>query len=190
MNLGNKIVIVGSTGSGKTTFAGRLSKLLDIPHVQLDSLFWKPDWCESTNEEFRTKVEDAVSQDKWIIDGNYARNQDITTGNADTIIWLDYPLYKITYRVIKRSLKRVWTKEPLWHNNRESFGKLFSHDSIVLFAITSYNRKNSRYRVMINDKSIRAKWIRIRNSKDYRKFWEKVNSNNKYQIPNNKFNRN
>ncbi len=172
MDLGNKIVIVGSTGSGKTTFAGRLSKLLNIPHVQLDSLFWKPDWRESTNEEFRAKVEEAVSQDKWIIDGNYARNQDITTGNADTVIWLDYPLYKITFRVVKRSLSRVITKQPMWHNNRETFRKLFSKDSIVLFAITSYNKKNSRYKVMINDKSTGIKWIRIRNGREYKEFWD------------------
>lgn len=174
MNLGNKIVIVGSTGSGKTTLGSKLSKLLDIPHVQLDSLFWKPNWCESTNDEFRAKVEEAVSQDKWIIDGNYARNQDITTGNADTIIWLDYPLYKITFRVLKRSIKRVLTKEPLWHNNRESFRKLFSKDSIVLFAITSYNRKNSRYRIMINDRSTGVKWIRIRNGREYNKLLDQI----------------
>jgi adenylate kinase family enzyme len=176
MNLGNKIVIVGPNGSGKTTFGRKLSQITGIPHYELDSLFWKPDWHESTNGEFRSKVDVVTSLDKWIIDGNYARNQDLTISRTNTVIWLDYPLYKITFRVLKRSIKRAITGEPLWHNNRESFRKMFSRDSIVLFAITSYKRKNSRYRVMINDKSTGIKWIRIRNSGEYKEFLKKLNS--------------
>jgi adenylate kinase family enzyme len=175
MNLGKRILVVGANGSGKTTFSKKLSHNLKIPHYELDNIFWKPDWQESENEEFRAKVEKVTTGDSWIIDGNYARNQDLTLGRAETVIWLDYPLYKIVYRVTKRSLIRSFTKEPLWHNNTESCRKMFSKDSIILFAIQSYPRKSKRYNKIISSKEyVNVNWIRIKNKKDEIMFWETV----------------
>ncbi|HMQ81214.1 MAG TPA: AAA family ATPase [Ignavibacteria bacterium] len=74
MILGKKILVVGANGSGKTTFANRLSKILNITHYELDNIFWKPDWKESENEEFRAKVDEVTQTESWIIDGNYSRN--------------------------------------------------------------------------------------------------------------------
>jgi len=176
VNLGERILVVGANGSGKTTFAKKLSQKLKITHYELDNIFWKPDWQESENEEFRAKVEKVTTGISWIIDGNYARNQDLTLGRAETVIWLDYPLYKIIFRVTKRSLIRSFTKEPLWHNNTESYRKMFSKDSIILFAIQSYPRKSKRYNKLINSKEyVNVKWIRIKNRKNEQEFWENIN---------------
>lgn len=175
MDLGKRIVVVGANGSGKTTFAKKLSGNLNITHYELDNIFWKPDWQESENGEFRAKVEKVISADSWIIDGNYARNQDLTLFRAETVIWLDYPLYKIIYRVTKRSLIRSFTKEPLWHNNTESYRKMFSKDSIILFAIQSYPGKSKRYNKLINSKEyVNVNWIRIKNKIDEIMFWESL----------------
>lgn len=177
MNLSKRILVVGANGSGKTTFAKRLSHKLNITHYELDNIFWKPDWQESENGEFRARVQKVTTGDCWIIDGNYARNQDITLARAETIIWLDYPLYKIIFRVTKRSLIRSFTKEPLWHNNTESFSKMFSKDSIILFAIQSFPRKAKRYNKLINSKEyVYVNWIRIKSRKDERIFWESVSN--------------
>ena len=173
MNLGRKILVVGANGSGKTTFAKKLSKILNITHYELDNIFWKPDWQESKNDEFRAKVDEITQSDSWIIDGNYSRNQDLTIGRADSIIWLDVPYYKMLYRVTKRSLYRIISQKPLWHNNRESFGKLFSKDSIILFAMRTYGRKNTKYKRLVSGNEYPGKnWVRITNSRDEKKFWE------------------
>jgi adenylate kinase family enzyme len=177
MNLGKRILVVGANGSGKTTFAKKLSLELKITRYELDNIFWKPGWQETENGEFRAKVEKVTQEDSWIIDGNYARNQDLTLSRAETVIWLDYPLYKIIYRVTKRSLIRSFTKEPLWHNNTESYRKMFSRDSIILFAIQSYPRKSKRYNRLINSKEFNnVNWIRIKNRKDEQEFWENINN--------------
>jgi adenylate kinase family enzyme len=176
MNLGRKILVVGANGSGKTTFAKKLSKILNMTHYELDNIFWKPDWMESENAEFRAKVDEVTLGDSWIVDGNYSRNQDLTIGRADTIIWLDVPYSKMLYRVTKRSLNRIVTQKPLWHNNRESLGKLFSKSSIVLFASRTYRSKNSKYSRLINGNEYTGKkWIRIKSNREERRFWREIN---------------
>lgn len=169
--------MVGANGSGKTTFAGKLSLKLKIRHYELDSIFWKPNWQESENKEFRAKVDELTQKDSWIIDGNYSRNQDLTIGRADTIIWLDVTYSKMLYRVTKRSFYRMLTQKPLWHNNRESFGKLFSKDSIILFASRTYGTKNAKYNRLINgSENSNKQWIRIKSNREERKFWSEINS--------------
>jgi adenylate kinase family enzyme len=176
LNLGTKILVVGANGSGKTTFAGKLSFRLNIKHYELDNIFWKPNWQESDNSEFRGKVDEVTQKDSWVIDGNYSRNQDLTIGRADSIIWLDVPYSKMLYRVTKRSLYRILTQKPLWHNNRERIGKLFSKDSIILFAMRTYSSKNSKYNRLISGIEYPGKkWIRIKNSLQEYKFWSELN---------------
>ena len=68
-----RINVVGTSGSGKSTFAKSIAKKFNAPYVQMDEIFWKPNWKESCDEEFFSKVEEVVSTDRWILDGNYTR---------------------------------------------------------------------------------------------------------------------
>lgn len=81
---GRRIAIVGTSGSGKTTVAARLASSLGLPHVELDALFWRPDWRQANLEEFRASVDTATSGEGWICDGNYSRARDIVLPRADT----------------------------------------------------------------------------------------------------------
>ena len=173
MNLGNKIVILGPTAAGKTTFSKKLSDYLNITHIELDDLFWKPNWVTSDNLEFRQKLNEKTSKGKWIVDGNYSMYKDLTVMRADTVIWLDYALPAITYRVIKRSLKRSITREVLWNNNRESIRRMFIKDSIILFAIRSYKKKrNDNLSIIENPELKHINWIVIKNKREEREFWK------------------
>lgn len=172
---GRKILVIGPNGSGKTTFAKKLSQKINIPYYELDNIYWKPNWGESSNDEFRTNVDNVTSNIEWIVDGNYARNQDLTLARADTIIWLDYPFIKIIYRVLKRTIVRSITKEPLWHNNKESLSRMFSKDSIILFAIRSYKRKSRRYgKLMNSEEAGEINWVRISNKREESEFWNQL----------------
>lgn len=88
----NKIIVIGPSGSGKSEFSRKLNKILNIDIYHLDNIFWNSDKTHITREEFDIKLNDILSKDRWIIDGDYSRTYEIRFVNADTIFYLDYPL--------------------------------------------------------------------------------------------------
>jgi adenylate kinase family enzyme len=97
-----RILIIGSSGAGKSTFARRLHKTSNIKLVHLDQLFWKPNWVESSKDEWRKTVEQIVKGDEWIMDGNYSATLEPRIEACDTIIFLDLPPAVCVYRILKR----------------------------------------------------------------------------------------
>ena len=113
-----RINVVGTSGSGKSTFAKSIAKKFNAPYVQLDELHWKPNWEESSDEEFFPKLEKALLSDMWILDGNYTRTIPIKWKRVQMVVYLDLPFHVVLYRIVKRSLLRGIRKEELWHGNR------------------------------------------------------------------------
>jgi adenylate kinase family enzyme len=141
-----RISVVGTSGSGKTTLASQLARRLDYAHIELDALHWEPGWQEAPLDVFRVRVAEAVSQGHWVTDGNYSKVRDIVWGRADTVVWLDYPLPLILWRLWWRTLRRTLLRQPLWNENRESFHTtFFSRNSILLWAVATYDRRRREY---------------------------------------------
>jgi adenylate kinase family enzyme len=142
-----RIVIIGPTGSGKSTLAGQLGPRLSLPIIELDTLYWRPNWQESPTDEFRGRVGSAVAGTRWIIIGNYGQARDLLWQRADTLIWLDYPLWVIFPRLFRRTVKRIVTQEELWGTgNRESWRKqFFSRESLFLWLWKSQPRQRRAY---------------------------------------------
>ena len=88
----NKIIVIGCPGSGKSTFAKKLNKITNIPLFHLDMMNWNPDKTTVEESVFLKRMNDAISREKWIIDGNYGSTIELRLKNADTTIFLDYPL--------------------------------------------------------------------------------------------------
>ena len=142
----DRIAIIGTSCSGKTTLARKLSYILHIPHIELDSLFWKKNWQIEEREFFRRKVAQAVEQDTWVIDGNFSIVRDIVWKRADTIIWLNYPFHVIFLQALVRSIKRIITKEKLFADNVETFKQtFFSKNSILYWIIISHSDYKKTY---------------------------------------------
>lgn len=81
---------MGSSGSGKSTFARRLSAVTGIPKVSVDALVWRPGWVESDTEEFRQRLNAAAEQPRWIMDGNYISHLvELRRDACDTLIRFD-----------------------------------------------------------------------------------------------------
>lgn len=87
-----KVIVIGSPGAGKSTFARRLRDRTGLPLYYLDMLWHKPDKTTVTREEFDSKLSDIIKQDKWIIDGNYGRTLEMRLKECDTVFLLDFPL--------------------------------------------------------------------------------------------------
>ena len=85
-NIGKRIMIIGSPGSGKSTFARKLSQITQLPLIHLDKEFWKDGWIETPRQEWIKKQKQLILGDEWIIDGNYGGTMDIRLEKADTII--------------------------------------------------------------------------------------------------------
>lgn len=141
-----RIVVVGVTGSGKTTLARQLAAQLNTPHIELDALYWDANWTQVAPESFRERVAQALAGACWVTDGNYSKVHDLTWGQADTVVWLDYRLWRILMRLVIRTFRRALTQEELWNGNCESLPKfLFTRDSLFLWALKTYYPKRRKY---------------------------------------------
>ncbi len=136
-----RVAVVGVTGVGKTTFAARLSERLDLPHIELDALYWQPGWTPSEHAAFRARIALETARDAWIIDGNYSATRELVWSAADTLVWLNYPLLLILQRLFRRTLSGGLRREMLWGTNRERlWSQFYSPSSIFLWALQTYLR--------------------------------------------------
>jgi adenylate kinase family enzyme len=141
-----RAAVVGATGSGKTCLAQTLSDKLAVPHVELDALFWEHGWQPARRDVFRARVEAAVAAPAWVTDGNYHSVRDMIWPRATALIWLDYPLPLVLWRLAWRTLRRLAQREVLWNGNHERLrNHLFSRDSLFLWALKSHPRQRREY---------------------------------------------
>lgn len=150
----NKINVIGSSGSGKSTFSARLAKELDIEHIEMDSIFWGENWYFPSDEEFLADLSQAINKDRWVLDGNYSRSNALKWADVDTIIWIDFSFSRTLYQSFTRAIKRIYSGKEIWPEtgNKETFKKAFlSKDSIILWMISNYRRNRIRYAELMNN---------------------------------------
>jgi hypothetical protein len=147
-----RIVVIGVTGCGKSMLAEKLSQKLGLEFIELDALFWKPGWVESDREEFRQKVNRATCAPAWALAGNYSYARDLIWPRAEALVWLDYSFWLVFGRLVKRTLQRWYTKEPLWGTNTERLLpqlKLWSKESLFYWQVHSYRKHKRLYPVLL-----------------------------------------
>lgn len=148
-----RVVVVGATGSGKSTLAEKLATRFGLDYIELDALYWEPNWLGAPLEIFRDRVERAIQAEKWIVAGNYRIVRDLTWPRAQALIWLDYPLWTIFWQLTRRSIKRWWTRELLWGTNYEPLWvhfKIWSKDSLYNWLFQTYWRRKKEYALLLS----------------------------------------
>ena len=150
----NRIAIIGTSCSGKSTLACNISRILHIPHFELDHLYWQENWQPLERELFRSKVRKSDQHERWVIDGNFSMVRDLIWKNADTIIWLDYPFHVVFLQALARSIRRIVNRERLFADNIETFSQtFFSKNSILYWICTSHwDYKKTYTRLIRNSK--------------------------------------
>lgn len=171
-----RVNVIGTSGSGKSTFGRQLAVLLGLPFVEMDSVYWGPNWKEPTDEEFIPKLTTITDRERWVLDGNYSRTTPVKWRQVQLVVWLDLSFVRTVLRVSARCVKRSITKVEIWPDtgNRESLRNAFlSRDSVILWAITSYRRNRQRYAEMMGSPEYDHIWfVRLRSQYDINMFLE------------------
>lgn len=141
-----RIAVIGTSCSGKTTLARELATRLRVLHIELDALHWLPNWQERPDAEFWTLTQQAIAAPAWTLDGNYSKVRPLVWGRATTLIWLNYSFPLVMWRALKRTIWRAVSGEELFAGNRESFRQSFmSRDSILWWVMQTYHRHRREY---------------------------------------------
>jgi adenylate kinase family enzyme len=152
----SRIVVVGSSGSGKTTTAATIAGKLGLPHLEMDTVFHRDGLADEAHEDFLPILDEFTSADRWIVDGNYTSQgtTDVVWPKADTFVWLDPPRRVAMYRVIRRTLKRTLLREELWNGVREPMSNLYSLDpyrNIIVWTWTRHPHVRDKYQTAMAD---------------------------------------
>lgn len=143
-----RVNVVGTSSSGKTTFARALARRLRVPHVELDALHWEANWTEAAPQVMRERTTAAIAADGWVVDGNYSVVRDLVWTRAEAIVWLDYPLRTVLWRYALRTRRRLRSQEELWPGteNREQLGRnVLRRDSLLWWILSTYRRRRREY---------------------------------------------
>ena len=149
-----RIVVTGTTSSGKSTLAGQLAEKFGYDFIELDALHWEPNWQAAQLEVFRKRVRNRIQAPAWIVAGNYHVVRDLIWPKAEAIIWLDYPFLIVFWRLTRRTVTRWWTRELLWGTNCEPFWvhfKLWSQDSLFHWLFKTYWRRKRETPQLISE---------------------------------------
>ncbi len=166
--------VIGTSGSGKSTFCKSLSKVMGHPHIEMDKIFWGPNWHWPSDDVFFQNLRQAISGDKWILDGNYTRTLPIKWERVEMVIWLDYSFTTTLYQAAVRAFRRALSGEEIWEGtgNRESFRKSFlSKDSIILWTIKTHRSTRIKYESYLkNPKFAHINFVRLKNKQEAKAF--------------------
>jgi hypothetical protein len=153
-----RILILGRTGSGKTTLARELAAAVGVPHVELDALYFGPNFSTAPLSVLRERTSAAIAGDRWVTDGNKSAVRDLVWPRADTVIWLDYPVAVCLWRLGKRAL---WRTSVLKAQAAETDGKaglarqFLSAAKGVLTALRSHRGQRREYPKMFAEQKNR-----------------------------------
>ena len=171
-----RINIIGTAGSGKSTFSKQIAEKLKIPYIELEALAWKSNWTEVTDEELFSKLERHLSSDDWVLDGNYPQTLHIKWKKCQMVVYLDMPFHIIFYRLLRRTLIRIFTREELWAGNKETFWRqFFTRDSVIWWGLSNFFPKRRYYLIdSKNPKYSHIKFVRLRSQKDVEHFFAHI----------------
>lgn len=170
-----RIVVVGASGSGKTTMARALSHALGLPHIELDAINWQPGWRDISvqdPDEFFRRVAQAAAGEAWVMDGNYTKAREAHWSRATAFVWMDPPRSVVMRQVIWRSFSRAVTKRELWPGtgNKELFRRWLDREHPIRWAWDTWTTVRTRYAAMFESGAFEGRpAYRVANAREARR---------------------
>jgi hypothetical protein len=104
--------VIGATGSGKTALSRHISEAWGLPLFELDRVFWDAGTQGAQDIQFIESVSALAQQDAWVLDGHYRSVRELIWRRSEMIVWLNYPLWIVGFRLARRFLqKRLSTRD-------------------------------------------------------------------------------
>jgi hypothetical protein len=165
-------VIASASGNGKTTLAREIARRLGTSAIELDALVHGPNWQETPDDELRETLTPMLRRESWVCDGTYRHKiGDLVLDRADLIVWLDLPVVVWLPRLLRRTLRRVRGREPLWNDNTESLASaLGGKDALIPFALRSHFKRRREWPRELAQRRV----VRLRTRRDVAAFLETV----------------
>ena len=113
-----RIVVIGSSGSGKSTCAEEIAARLGLPYILTDPLYWGENWRRVPLAEVHRQIDAVTTRPQWVLDGNFDDARELVWARADTLVWLDYSRAVVWSRLVQRNLGWFLSGEPTWSSNR------------------------------------------------------------------------
>ena len=158
-----RVYILGNSGSGKSYLAKKISKILKIPHYDLDGIFFYRKYDKKRSEKNREKLfENLCKKKKWILEGAYSSWVDKGIKKSDLVIFLEVPSYKAAYRTLKRFKKRKGKHKETW----KDFLVLLRH--IKRYKSKRYTKGYYQHKTLIQQH--KAKAVYLKSKKEINKF--------------------
>lgn len=145
---GLRVLVIGTSGSGKSTFAEKLAREAGIAHLELDQMNWRPGWYDRSIEEpeaFLADVAAATSASNWVLAGNYAMTRPTVLPRLTHMVWLDLPLWQVMTQVIRRSLQRASSGADVFPGCREDWPRLLEAEHPIRWALATHHARRPRY---------------------------------------------
>jgi adenylate kinase family enzyme len=177
MEAPNRVVVVGTTGSGKTTLARALAQAYNLPHTSLDTLHWRPNWQPAPQDEFIRDVQATIAADRWVMEGNYRAVREMIWERADTIVWIDLPFFVNARQLLRRTLVDCRTGRPICNGNQQRLWELIKWpDGLWIWFFRTYFRRRRQYTAMRQEPRYAGKqWIHLTSPEATREFAARLN---------------
>ncbi|MFB5662577.1 topology modulation protein [Alteribacillus sp. HJP-4] len=163
------MIVAASAGSGKSTLAKQVGAAKGLNVYHLDSFYFRRGWVEVPQGEFIERIQKAVMQEKWVIDGNYSSTFRYREARADTVLYIELPLRVCLYRIVKRYIT--------YHGKtRNDVGCTEKLDAAFLkFVITTYRRRKKDMRERCSRWHRQGKNVIVLNSRQKVRKFEDLN---------------
>jgi adenylate kinase family enzyme len=146
VRLPDRVLVYGVTGSGKSTAAVAIGARTGLPLTLVDELTWLPGWVPVDAAVQREMIGEIVAGERWLLDTAYGAHLDLVLPRAQVVVGLDYPRWLSLARLVRRTVSRVITQEPMCNGNVETWRQVFARDSIIVWHFRSFARKRARMR--------------------------------------------
>jgi adenylate kinase family enzyme len=172
---------VGTSGAGKTTLASFIAQHYQVRHIELDAIGFAENWVKRSDEDFIQRVQEEIKKGPYVLCGNYKDVQALVMDQIDWVIWLDYRFSLVFWRVVKRTMTRLFTREKCCGDNYESWVQQFcTKYSIFWWVILSFSKNRARYLALSLDPDHRHRVIRLCSPRELEIFQEMVVSNSSF----------
>ncbi len=142
----HRVLVYGVTGSGKSAFARDLAGTCGLPWTEADRLAWEPGWIQVPVEEQRRRIGAVCADESWVLDTAYSTWVDLVLERVEVVVALDHPRWVSLGRLVRRTFIRLVTRQEVCNGNVESWSRVFSRESIVVWHFQSFRHKRDRIR--------------------------------------------